>query len=150
VFQRLPPRGRILDVGCSSSPLALQLACLGYQVTGVDVRGYPFTHPNLVFFQGDISRVTLEAASHDCAVLVGATEHVGYGHYGDGVGLPDREFLAAVAGAVKPGGTLLLTLPFGLSSRGLWYRVYDSVDLAALCEGYPVVTKRFARRLAPL
>ena len=60
VLQRLPKSGRILDVGCSNSALSLQLACMGYQVTAIDVRHYPFSHPNLKFYQEDIAHCSIE------------------------------------------------------------------------------------------
>jgi SAM-dependent methyltransferase len=36
VIQRIPPRGRILDVGCGSGDLAIALAEQGYSVVGID------------------------------------------------------------------------------------------------------------------
>ena len=50
----LPTGSRILDAGCTESPLSIQLAAMGYQVTGYDYRPYPYTHPNLDFVQGDL------------------------------------------------------------------------------------------------
>src|SRR2546428_9643071 len=43
VVRHVPPvaNTRILDFGCTESPLPIHLASLGYQVTGVDLRPYP-------------------------------------------------------------------------------------------------------------
>lgn len=150
VLQRLPKGARVLDVGCASSALALQLACLGYKVTGVDVRPYGFRHKNLTFAQEDISASSVEKESHDCAVLISTLEHTGLGSYGDTKGMSDREFLDAVAGFVKRSGRMLITLPFGTRFEGSWYRVYDSESLRALLAGYKVVEKLFARRTSLL
>jgi 2-polyprenyl-3-methyl-5-hydroxy-6-metoxy-1,4-benzoquinol methylase len=38
---------RILDFGCTRSELVLQFASFGYEVWGIDLRDYFFTHPNL-------------------------------------------------------------------------------------------------------
>jgi len=146
VFQHLPQSGRILDVGCTNSPLALQLACLGYQVTGVDTRNYPFSHPNLKFYQIDVKQLLLEEEYYDCALLVSTIEHVGFGHYGDEIGFSDKEFFDKVARHVKPGGHIIMTAPFGKSFECNWYRIYDSKRLNTLISGHSVITKVFARR----
>ncbi len=149
VLQRLPKSGRILDVGCAGNTLALQLACLGYQVTAVDVREYRFTHPNLTFLKEDISRASIRPNSHDGAILISTLEHMGLGHYGDATGMTDREFLDCVARFVKQGGAIWMTVPFGRAFEGDWYRVYDSKSLAGLIRGFTPVEKEFARRLSP-
>ena len=43
----LAPGSRVLDVGSAESTVALSLAALGYRVTALDLRPYPFEHPLL-------------------------------------------------------------------------------------------------------
>jgi SAM-dependent methyltransferase len=150
VLQRLPKTGRILDVGCTSSALSLQLACLGYQVIGVDLRRYPFEHPNLEFYQGDILHAPIPSASQDGAIVISALEHMGLGAYGDAKGVSDESFLNAIAQLVKPDGAIWVTVPFGRAFEGTWYRVYDSMRLTCLLSHFQVVEKLFARRLSLL
>ncbi len=150
VLQRLPKGAKVLDVGSTSSTMALQLACLGYQVTGIDVREYPFTHPNLEFHKEDISNSSIAKESHDCAILISTLEHMGLGAYGDSTSMNDRQFLDAVAAYVKRNGRILITFPFGSRFEGSWYRVYDSQSLDALLQGYSIVDKLFARRTSLL
>ncbi len=150
VLQRIPVGSKVLDVGSSSSSLALQLACLGYSVTAIDVRPYPFAHPNLTFLQQDIASCNLPEQSHDYAILISTLEHMGLGAYGDSRGMSDREFLDTVAKYVRPGGHILITFPFGARFQGTWYRVYDAGTLTSLLHGYEVVEKKFARRTSLL
>jgi SAM-dependent methyltransferase len=150
VLQRLPKTGRILDVGCTSSAMSLQLACLGYQVTGVDVREYPFRHPNLCFLRQDITQVPLDNEAYDCAILISTVEHMGLGAYGDAQRISDREFLQTITRFVKPGGVIYLTMPFGRTFEGAWFRVYDSKRLAQLVANYQIVESKFFRRLSLL
>lgn len=150
VLQRLPKTGCILDVGCTSSAMSLQLACLGYQVTGIDLRAYPFQHPNLKFYQGDILHAPLSPASQDGAIVISALEHMGLGAYGDVKDVSDESFLGAIARLVKPGGAIWVTVPFGRAFEGNWYRVYDSTRLARLLSNYRIVERLFARRVSRL
>ena len=150
VLQRIPQGAKVLDVGSSSSALALQLACLDYQVSAIDVRQYPFTHKNLTFYQEDISRSSIPKESHDCALLISTLEHMGLGAYGDSKGMSDREFLNTVASYVKPSGQIFITFPFGTRYEGSWYRVYDSESLGILLQGYGIVGKLFAKRTSLL
>src|SRR3989442_9806581 len=67
-----PPGSRILDFGCSESPVALHLASLGYQVLAVDLRPYPFPHPNLTVIRGDFLAATLPASSVHVVIALSA------------------------------------------------------------------------------
>lgn len=150
ILQRLPKSGNIIDIGCSNSALALQLACLGYHVTGIDVRSYPFSHPNLRFYQQDILDTSIQEESHDCAILISTIEHVGLGHYGDEKSISDREFLDKIARYVKPNGSIFITVPFGSYFECDWYRVYNSEKLSSLLRGYYLVDQIFFRRISLL
>jgi hypothetical protein len=148
VLQHLPKTGRILDIGSASSLMALQLATMGYDVTAIDIRPYPFHHKNLTFLQQDISHLTLEKDSHDCAVVISTIEHVGLGSYGDDRTLSDRDFLDTIAKYVRPNGSIILTMPFGKAYQTNWYRVYDSQALYRLIEGYAPLETKFSRRVS--
>jgi 2-polyprenyl-3-methyl-5-hydroxy-6-metoxy-1,4-benzoquinol methylase len=38
-----PPK-KVLDIGCWESILSIQLAMLGYKVTGIDIQNYGYKH----------------------------------------------------------------------------------------------------------
>ncbi len=76
-----PGKLKILDVGCTNSWLSISLASLGHEVYGVDMRSYSFSHPNLVFFQGDV--LNLKETGFDAVVALSTLEHVGLGAYGE-------------------------------------------------------------------
>jgi len=135
---------RILDLGGAESTVALSLATLGHDVTVVDPRGYPVAHPNLT-----VAAVRLEehapSAPYDVAVALSAVEHFGLGHYAGGEGSQDdRAALARLRELVRPGGRLVLTVPFAAhASADDFQRVYDSAGLEALLTGW-VVEQRLA------
>lgn len=140
VFAQVGPAPqRILDLGGAESTVALSLATLGHDVTVVDPRGYPVVHPNLT-----IAAERLEAhsaaAPYDVAVALSAVEHFGLGHYAGAEGsADDRAALARLRELVRPGGRLVLTVPFAAqASADDFQRVYDLAGLDALLAGWRV------------
>ncbi|HXS99150.1 MAG TPA: class I SAM-dependent methyltransferase [Elusimicrobiota bacterium] len=146
VLQKLAslPGARVLDFGCSNSPLALELAAMGYRVVGADLREYGHAHPNFELLRGDFLEKDVPENSFDAVVAVSAVEHCGLEAYGgDSRESGDRVLLRKFLKVLKPGGALLLTVPFGLAGQNPGYRVYDSAGLARLIEGFEVREKRF-------
>ena len=46
--------------------------------------------------------------------------------------------IAHIASALRPGGHLYLSVPFGVTSRITWQTIYDSQSLAELLRGWSV------------
>lgn len=146
VLRRLPPEpgARVLDFGCSDSALPLEMAALGYRVTGVDLRPYPFSHPNLEFVQGDFLDDGRVRGPFDAVVAVSSVEHCGLEAYGArGRQGGDRAIVEKFLALLKPGGLLLLTVPYGLPGDNGGQRVYDAAGLAALIAGFELREARY-------
>lgn len=45
---------KVLDVGCHGTLFPIMLASLGYNVVGIDLKSYGYTHPHFKFVKGDI------------------------------------------------------------------------------------------------
>jgi SAM-dependent methyltransferase len=125
---------RILDFGGVESVLPLQLSALGKDVWVVDVRPYPFAHPNLHAVQADILAAPLPVSdTFDVVLSVSTIEHVGLSRYGDAADSDgDRRAVAALWLLVRPGGHLLATVPAGRPSEQRGYRIYDEARLRAV------------------
>ena len=143
----LPSGATVLDLGATGSKLALELAVAGYQVIAVDVLAYPFSHPNLRSWRGDFLANSLPADSLDAVVAVSTIEHMGIPYYG-GPSVPDgdRRALREIWRLLKPGGRLLLTVPYGQAAQTAHQRVYDEPSLRALLEPFEVDVLCFYRR----
>lgn len=146
VFQHLGVgRGaRILDFGCTGSMLSLHLASLGYEVTGVDFRPYPFTHRNLRFIAGNFLTADVPDEAFDVAIAVSAIEHTGLGFYReDTYDEGDRRVVEEIRRTLRPGGRLLITVPYGRAGRTSWYRVYDEQSLRRLLASFCVAKTEY-------
>jgi pyridoxamine 5'-phosphate oxidase len=136
----LRPGARVLDVGGSESTVGLSLASLGYEVTVVDPRGYPLTHPGLRAEACRLDELDPGLTGFDAAVVLSAVEHFGLGAYA-GSGEARRLDIAALselARRLRPGGLLVLTTPFGQAGVDAFERVYDAPGLDELLAGWEV------------
>jgi SAM-dependent methyltransferase len=139
----------ILDVGSAESTVALSLACLGYDVTAIDPRGYPFTHPRLKVVRGSVEHLEL-GGQFDAVVSMSTVEHIGMDAYGQAP--TERADLAAMARIrelTRPGGILVLTIPFGRATLSGAERRYDRPALDELLDGWEVDDLAFARQSRP-
>ncbi len=129
IFSRVRQGDVILDIGCVSSRLPIQLASLGHEVHGVDVQDYLFTHPNFHFHKKDIFSWN-PGIQFDSIILLSTIEHFGLGGYGDSVvENPDTKAVERIAGWLKAGGQMLVTIPFGKPWQTSKHRIYDRARL---------------------
>jgi len=144
-------RARILDVGGSESTVGLSLATLGHDVTVVDPRAHPLAHRNLTHAACRLDELPGDATGFDAAVVLSAVEHFGLEHYEVGGTDAERLDLAAMRTLrerVRPGGLLVLTVPFAeRASVDGFQRVYDEAGLAELLRGWTVQTSLRAGRV---
>jgi SAM-dependent methyltransferase len=144
VFEVLAPLAkpaRILDVGGGESTVGLSLATLGHEVTIVDPRAHPLRHPNLRHEACRLDELPEPGEAFDAAVALSAVEHFGLEHYGlDTIDERlDLKALECLRELVKPGGLLVLTVPFAAqASVDGFQRVYDEDGLAELVRGWEV------------
>ena len=143
---RLDPGTRVLDVGATESTVALSLACLGYDVTAIDIRPYPLSHPRLRTVVGPIEEWTDEEA-FDAVVCLSTIEHVGLPAYGaERKPGADLAAMRRVHELTRPGGLLVLTTRFGEHGEDDFQRTYDRAGLDRLLEGWEIDELNVVRR----
>jgi len=139
---------KILDAGCAESLLGIELASNGFSVTGLDFRPYPLEHPNFRFIQGDLEDIPLASESFDGATLLSTIEHVGLGWYGDPQGASKRDAaMAEIHRVLKPGGRLLLTVPFGNAAMTPLHHIFDPQELRRLVRRFRILSLEYGIKL---
>lgn len=143
----LPDKARVLDIGCAESPLVFELASMGYDVIGLDLRDYPLTHPNLQFVIGNIFWLPFLSASFDFVSAISTVEHLGIPTWGiPSYSKSDADGINEIHRCLKPGGFLFLTVPFGIKNI-TWQRIYDYETLQELIPQYEVIISKYYKRI---
>jgi hypothetical protein len=147
----LPAGARVLDVGGTESTVALSLASLGYSVTVIDPRGYPFAHPSLRVVTTTLETWDEPPASYDAIVCLSTIEHIGLGAYNNPrlPGDADRAAMNHLRSLARPGAILALTVPFGHRSQDDFQRTYDRPALEALLGDWHVTSMAIAEQQTP-
>ncbi len=124
-------RLKILDFGCTNSWLPISLASMGHDVFGVDLRDYPFEHPNLVFKKQNI--LTLDETGFDVIIAVSSLEHVGLKAYGAEYE-PEAldKIISKLYGLLAAKGKLILTVPVGDSFEDDFMRSFAAEEIENL------------------
>lgn len=138
-------RGKILDVGCAESSLPLYISTLGNQVTGIDIRQYPYKVPNFNFMNADIMHLPFGDGDFDAVTCVSTLEHVGLGYYSDPKedAEPQKKAVKEMRRVLKDGGFFVLTVPFGVPSVNDQQRVFDQKGLEGLLEGFKITSMKY-------
>ncbi len=130
------PRGSlILDVGSRWSLLPLFLTALGYRTVALDLAEIPAQVRGPWIVRADIRRPPFRAGMFDGVTVVSTLEHIGIGAYDTRRNLnDDLVVMRAIRELMKPGGTLVLTVPFGRPAVGRRQRVYDLQRIEVLSQ----------------
>ena len=154
VFEALAALGgpsRLLDVGGSQSTLALSLASLGHDVVVVDPGGYVLRHERLQVRECRLEELEAGLGGFDAAIALSSLEHFGRPHYGLEASDERLDLAAArdLRGRVRPGGLLVLTVPFGEAAVDDFQRTYDLPGLHELLDGWEIVSLSAAWQVSP-
>jgi hypothetical protein len=132
------PGAKILDVGATESTVALSLASLGYEVTAIDPRPYPFEHPRLRSVVGKVEEWDPDE-TFDAVLCISTLEHIGSGECGQAeTPNADAAALGRLHAVTAPKGLLVVTTPCGHSQDVGNGRVYDPASLKALLADWQI------------
>lgn len=143
----LPSGNRILDIGSRSSPLPLFLSAMGYRVVAVDLRPFPVRGSGPQFVLADMRRPPFRQGAFDGGTIVSTLEHVGLGFYDPRRDSEDDvRLMMEIRSLIRPGGKLILTVPFGQPETDRHQRVYDRERLRRVTAKWTIEAERYAIR----
>jgi len=112
VLSHLPPKGKVLDVGCSFGVFAFELARRGYDVTGVDVNPESIALAdnikealalrNVRFVCANFLNHEFPAEEFDVAIIVEVLEHI----------KDDRLAIQKLHRVLKKDGVMIASVPY--------------------------------------
>ncbi len=111
---------KILDLGSWGTLFPVQLASLGYKVTGIDLRYNTYSHPNFGFIKGDlfdlkVQKEIIKKGQFDAITLISTLEHIGI-LFRPKIDLnADIKALKFLKQVLSDEGVILVTVPFGKS-----------------------------------
>ncbi|MBU1967065.1 class I SAM-dependent methyltransferase [Patescibacteria group bacterium] len=148
IFQHLPKsiNKKILDVGCCETILPIQLASLGFNVTGIDMRPYELTHPNFSFKKEDICQTQLKPNQFDVITCISTLEHIGLDTiYGKSdTKSSDKKALQKMLALLKPKGRLLLTVPVAKKYvQTDFMQIYTTQKLHSLLKDFKITQENY-------
>lgn len=140
--------GRVLDFGSGNGMMALGAFFAANEVVAVDLlpEEYPFSPYGIEYVKGDFNELEFEQESFDQILNCSSVEHVGLaGRYGS-PDEPDGDLRAMekMAGLLKVGGDMVLTIPVGLDAvHAPNHRIYGEERLPRLLEHWEVREESF-------
>ena len=151
LFRKISGPSKVLDIGCTGSPVALQLAMLRYNVTGIDYNDYGKQHANLNFIKGDFIAHDFGKEKFDIVVAINSLEHFGLQHYNKSEYLDkqnDVKAMTKVKEIMNRGGQLIFSCNYGISDliaiRGKPFaRVYDDKALDVMLSTFDVKSTEY-------
>lgn len=130
------PGQSILEVGHVNSSFSLELATLGFQVTGIDLRKYPFAHDNLKSIVGNFLEYDFKQ-KFDWIISVSTIEHFGYNKRYGGQENQDRGLdkiaFKKISKLLNDNGKFVLTIPYAANFRDdTWFKTYTRGSIEEL------------------
>jgi SAM-dependent methyltransferase len=142
---------RILDVGAREGSPVADLLVGRNDVYAIDPNAsHPYNHGRLTVLKGDIRATSFDPGFFDAVIAVSTLEHIGVpGRYGV-TKLDEGGDLAAmreIGRVLRPGGVVLITVPYGTGRSLPLNRLYDAKRFRELLTGYDLVEEEYFRYL---
>lgn len=138
--------GRVLDIGSRNSLFPGVLADKGFHVTCLEPDQQPSKDARIQILRGDARKTDFPDSQYDFITCISTLEHIGLpGRYGITEEDPDGELNAMreMYRLLKPGGRLILTVPFGQYAMLPLNRVYTREKIMTLKGAFQCVEEEY-------
>lgn len=133
--------GRILDVGSTASNMLYDFLPKEVELNSIDLNDKEIKDDRIKFSVGDIRKTSYKDNYFDVVSCISTLEHIGvsgrYGSEEDSVG--DVKAVKEMTRILKPGGVLLMTVPYGIKDILPINKLYNKNRLDKLLKDFSAV-----------
>lgn len=141
----LPRDAVVCEAGYTSTSLAIPLASLGMQVLTLNPAALGLRHPRVTHIPKRLERWAGPDRKIDGIFCISSLEHLGMSEGQESKDL-DLRTLGLFRSWLSPGGTLVLTVPYGTPAVNRHYRIYDAEHLDRLLTGWEILDQEIFLR----
>ncbi len=124
--------------------LPLEFVSLGYRTVATDLDPFPVQGAGFDYVLADLRSPPFKPGSFDGVCVVSTLEHVGIGYYdARRESEDDLAMVRALWTILRPGGILIVTVPFGRAGVGRLQRAYDAARLHRMKERWIPLEERY-------
>jgi len=139
--------GRLLDVGSTASNMLYDFLPKSVEINSIDLNSKEIKNDAIKFAVGDIRQTDYADDYFDLISCISTLEHIGVaGRYGsDADSAGDAKAVEEMARILKPGGTLLVTVPYGSRDVLPLNKLYNKERISELFRGFASVTIEYKK-----
>ncbi len=144
--------GKILDVGSTASNMLYNFLPKEVEINSIDLNSKQIENNSIKFSIGDIRKTNYKNNYFDVISCISTLEHIGIsGRYGsDEDPIGDLRAVKEMTRILKPGGTMLITVPYGIRDVLPINKLYNKkrinelfIDFSSIEIGYKKYFKQF-------
>ena len=139
--------GRLLDIGSTICDNLFNTLPKTIEINGLNLNEIKFKNKEIKFKKGDIRKTDFPDNYFDCITCISTLEHIGVsGRYNsDEDPEGDKKAITEIKRILKPGGTLLLTVPYGIKDVLPINKLYNQERLNNLLNGFSEINKEYKK-----
>ena len=140
-------QGKLLDVGSTACDMLSALLPSSIEIHGINLNPKTTSNKSIKFSVGDIRKTEYADNYFDCVTCISTLEHIGVsGRYGsdyDSDG--DAKAIAEMSRILKPGGEILITVPYGIKDILPINKLYNKNRLDKLLQNFKIYSQTYIK-----